>query len=598
MKTIIDVLEDRVSRNPQATDYNSLRDNQQLDSITYQQIVKRVHAIAYALQDRGAKKNERILIIVPPSFELIASIYACFAADTIAVPAYPPLNAETASRILTILKDADIKYVLTTNELANKMNFSKYVAPFVKITGKLGFKKIKAKEKIITATAKTSKLNVICVDEVPDDMSELFKPTLIKSDDIAYLQYTSGSTSHPKGVILTHKNLMANLAQIEVMFRFNKNDIMANWLPPYHDMGLLAGIFCPLFFNFKVISITPLQFLKKVQLLLEIITEHQATVTGGPDFFYKLFTTKISEENREKYNLSSLRLIYSGAEKVQASTWENFYRHFSCCGLKDNIFLPCYGLAESTLFVTGKYGSLDEISFHFNEHDLKHRKVSKSGQAHEMIKLVSVGKTSVGNAVPETQLLIVDPETGNQVLENEVGEICIKGDAVTSGYWNNKKANDNAFVTLPINGKDQQYLRTGDLGFLHNGELFITGRLKELIIIAGKNHYPNDIEIHVESAHEALKHARVAAFSNEVNQQEALIILIEVKSNLLKAPKEYYQEIVNAVRSAISKHHQLQVHEVVLAKSPAVPKTTSGKTKRLQCKEYYQQSMISVLFKG
>lgn len=585
MQNICDSLEERLATTPDLSSFNFIENDNSLTSVTYHQLFQKIATISNRLNEENIK-NERVLLLLPPNEDFIASLFACFMTGAIAIPAFPPLNEEMAKRILLIIKNANVKYVLANRDLVQAIKYSKYLSMLLKISSFLGIKANK-KEKIIHAASSVSYLNIICIDELEEYETTLIKRHSIKENDVAYLQYTSGSTSEPKGVMVTHKNIINNIMQIQKLFNVTDKMIYVNWLPLYHDMGLISEVFMPILAAMRCYLLTPLQFLKRPACLLENISKYKATGTGGPDFSLRLITSKI-HQLKEEIDLSSLEIFYIGSEKVNAISIAEFNKTFSKYGLKKDIFLPCYGLAECTLLVSGKQAAINELVYYFDKEKLKKHIVETSdANANDNISLVSAGTPS-----SFTQVKIICTKTGRELKDNEVGEICVASDSVTPGYWNNKELNQNLF----INFGDTRYLKTGDLGFLHQGELFIAGRLKELIIIAGKNHYPQDIERNIVGVHNELKLGKIVAFSTEKNFQEALIIAAEIKQDFLESMDA--NELINKIRQVVAKAHLLHVEEVLFTKPSSLPKTSSGKLKRIECKDLYEQSKLSILHKG
>ncbi|HIP72711.1 MAG TPA: non-ribosomal peptide synthetase, partial [Anaerolineae bacterium] len=402
---------------------------------------------------------------------------------------------------------------------------------------------------------------------------------------LAFLQYTSGSTGAPKGVMLQHRHLLANSAAIARAFGITSADSGVIWLPPYHDMGLIGGILQPIYCGSHCVLMSPLAFLQKPLRWLQTISDYQATVSGGPNFAYDLCVRKITPEERAELDLRSWRLAFSGAEPVRPQTIARFSETFAPSGFQNKSFFPCYGLAEATLLVAGKAGSGDPTICAAQKEALVQNKVILVTDGSDGQTLVSCGPS-----IPNQKIAVVNPETGTAVSENEIGEIWVQGECVAAGYWNQPDLTAHIFQAHLQDG-DGPFLRTGDLGFLHEGELFIAGRAKDLIIIRGRNLYPQDIELTVEAAHPALRPGCGAAFSIEADGEERLVVVQEVYTN---RPFEA-AELAQTIRQAVAQTHEVQVYAVVLAQPRSVPKTSSGKIQRSACRQMYLDGELPVV---
>jgi amino acid adenylation domain-containing protein len=423
------------------------------------------------------------------------------------------------------------------------------------------------------------------------DIERLAKEWLepdVKADTLAFLQYTSGSTATPKGVMVSHGNLLHNEELIRRVFRQTEDSIIVGWLPMYHDMGLIGNVIQPLFLGARCILFTPTMFLQQPYRWLEAISRYRATTSGGPNFAYDLCVERISAEERATLDLSSWTTAFNGAEPIRAETLARFADAFGPCGFRAEAFHPCYGLAEATLLVTGKLepalpsiGAVEAKALESN------RVIQSSPDVEGARLLVGCGNVEFGQ-----RIVVVNPESRVECMPDEVGEILVSGPSVAQGYWNQPEATEEIFHTRVANtGDDTQFLRTGDLGFIKDGELFITGRLKDLIIIRGRNHYPQDIERTVELSHIALRHGCGAAFSIEVSGEERLVVVQELKSHRASNANE----AITRIRAAISDEHELAVFVVVLIKTATIPKTSSGKVRRRACREEFLRGVLSVI---
>ena len=412
-----------------------------------------------------------------------------------------------------------------------------------------------------------------------DDWTEKWQPPEIGGNDIAFLQYTSGSTTTPRGVIVSHSNLFHNLAFIENGFRQSSESHAVIWLPPYHDMGLIGGILQPLYSGYPATLMPHMMFLQRPIRWLQAISHFHATTSGGPNFAYDLCIRKIKPEHREILDLSRWEVAFNGAEPVYQKTLDQFADYFAPCGFRSEAFLPCYGLAEATLMVAGGPKSRSPVIQNLMNSGLEKNKVIISPKRREDIRTL----VSCGQNVSEQNVRIVNVETLTPCPVDEVGEIWVSGPSVANGYWNNPLETEFTFGARLSNSQEGPFLRTGDLGFMLKGELYITGRLKNLIISEGKNHYSHDIERTVEESHPAIRPAGCAVFSINNAGSENIIVIAEVEHKfVVKA-----EEVIKAIRQAIATHHELHVYDIRLTNPGSIPKTSSGKIRHFLCKTIY-----------
>ncbi|MEM9768799.1 MAG: AMP-binding protein, partial [Cyanobacteria bacterium P01_D01_bin.71] len=405
-------------------------------------------------------------------------------------------------------------------------------------------------------------------------------------DDIALLQYTSGSTSQPRGVMVSHRNLMHNLALIHERFGHSHDSRGVIWLPPHHDMGLIGGVLQPLYGGFPVTLMSPTTFLRQPRRWLQAVSVFGGTTSGGPNFAYERCLQRITPEQRRGLDLSHWELAFTGAEPVQAKTLDQFAEAFADCGFRKAAFYPCYGLAEATLFVSGGTKFTEPTSCAVDRVALAQGRVVTS-PAETALPLVSCGQ-----AAADQSILIVDAQTHQPCDADQIGEIWLAGPSVAQGYWHQGEATQEIFEAQLADGSGP-FLRTGDLGFWRRGELFVTGRLKDLIIIRGQNHYPQDIEQTAAHSHEALRRQAGAAFSVEIAGKERLILVQEVQRTALRSLNT--KAVIEAIRAAVSRRHGLQIYGVVLLKPGSLPKTTSGKVQRHACKAQFQDGALAAV---
>ncbi|MEG3960560.1 AMP-binding protein, partial [Microcoleus sp. herbarium2] len=393
----------------------------------------------------------------------------------------------------------------------------------------------------------------------------------------------------PKGVMVSHGNLLHNEQMIQQAMQHTEKTIVVGWLPLFHDMGLIGNVLQPMYLGIPCILMSPLAFLQRPLRWLQAISRYKATTSGGPNFAYELCVSKITYEQREALDLSSWDVAFNGSEPVRAEMLDRFATAFEPCGFRREAFYPCYGMAETTLLVSGKLKAALPVLKTVQGNALEqHRVVSASGENDGVRTLVGCGQTLL-----EQQIVIAHPDTLIRCQPTEVGEIWVWGNSVAQGYWNRPEETQTTFRAYLVDTGEGPFLRTGDLGFLQEGELFVTGRLKDLIIIRGRNHYPQDIELTVEQSHPVLQLNRTAAFSVEVNGQERLVVAYELERTSRRNLD--VDEVVGAIRKAVSQQHDLEVYGVLLLKPGSIPKTSSGKIQRHACKAGFLAESLSVV---
>ena len=402
----------------------------------------------------------------------------------------------------------------------------------------------------------------------------------LSGDDVALLQYTSGATRLPRGVVVTHANLLENCAHIDRAFSFGDGDRVALWLPPFHDMGLIGSVFQPVASGVPAVLLAPATFLTDPMSWLRAISRHRATVAGGPDFAYDLLVRRTNPAQRASVDLSSWELAFNGAELVHAETMEAFSEAFAPAGFRREAFYPCYGLAEATLMVTGgrrldgavvreaDAAALDQGLF---------VPPSGDGRAKPVV--------GCGRPTPDSRVLVVDPDTATERAHGEVGEIWVSGSSVSAGYWNREAETTATFEATLAESNQGPFLRTGDLGFIADGELFVTGRIADLIAVGERVLYPTDIEAACTDAVPALRTGGAAAFTIEREGDEQVALVAEVREGT-----GAHGEVITAVRMALSQRFELDPAAIVLIEPRTLPRTTSGKVQRARCR--------SLLLKG
>ena len=563
--TLIELLRGRAQFQPNRLAYSFLLDGESDEvSITYAQLDRRARAIGAWLQSKEAS-GERVLLLYPPGLDYIAAFFGCLYAGATAVPAYPPRLNRPVPRIQAIVADAKPKMTLTTTAILSNI------------------------EKRFEHTPDLKALHWLNTDEIPPDLDLYWQFPGVTPDTLAFLQYTSGSTSQPKGVMLSHANLMHNLKVIRHGFQIGDQGRGVFWLPSYHDMGLIGGVLEPMYVAGPSQLMSPVSFLQRPFRWLQAITRFKGTISGAPNFAYDLCVEKITKDEIKTLDLSSWRLAFCGAEPVRPETLDRFAETFKSCGFRKQAFYPCYGLAEATLLVSGGEGSGEPVTFSLQRSALEQDRVvpALSEREQDALTMVSCGRTML-----DQQIIIVHPDTLNPCEPDEIGEIWVSGPSIAQGYWNNPIDTKQAFQAFIQDTGEGPYLRTGDMGFLRNGELFITGRLKDLIIIHGRNHYPQDIELTVEKSHPALQPSGGAAFSVPIEDEERLVIVQELTRQHRKANVD---QVAKAIRKAVAEDHDLQVYAILLVKPLSIPKTSSGKIKRHACKREFLENRLDVI---
>jgi acyl-CoA synthetase (AMP-forming)/AMP-acid ligase II len=559
-ETLIDLLHDRANSPTAQSGYSFLQD-EIVDRLTYATLHQRAMAIAATLQkSQPHPVGARALLLLPPGLDFIAAFFGCLYAGMIAVPAYPPRRNQKVERLEAILRDADAILALTTQELKTDLE--------------LGF----------AEHPELAKLHWIAIDTLSIQEAANWQKPDLNPNSLAFLQYTSGSTGSPKGVKISHGNLIHNSGLIQRSFGDTSNSSGVSWLPPYHDMGLIGGILQPLYVGAPMLLMSPMTFLQKPVRWLQAISKFRATTSGAPNFAFDLCLRKVTPEQRQTLDLSCWEVAFTGAEPVRAETLENFAQTFADCGFCHEAFHPCYGMAETTLIISGGQRLEPALVRSLNPTALEKNQV--------MIEPGGRSFVSCGQILPGQSVIIVDPTTLQRCQPAQVGEIWVSSPSVAQGYWNRDQETEHAFQ-VKLKESPETYFRTGDLGFLQDNELFITGRLKDVIIIRGQNHYPQDIELTVEQSHHSLRAGCGAAFTTEINAQEQLVIVQEVERTALKQLN--LEEIVGNISQAITAEHGLQVWAIALLKTGSIPKTSSGKIQRRACREKWLQDELVIV---
>ncbi|MFL6236994.1 MAG: amino acid adenylation domain-containing protein, partial [Thermoanaerobaculia bacterium] len=556
--TLTEALRLRATLTPDRRAYTFLADGEEeAEHLDYRELDERARAIAAALR-RTCAVGDRALLLYPPGLDFVAAFFGCLYAGVIAVPAYPPRSPRMLPRLQSILEDSSPAVAMSTS------------AASARVAGWL------AKE----GTA----LSWLATDEIPAAVAAEWRDPELPGEAIAFLQYTSGSTSIPKGVMVSHGNLAHNQRVIQAACGHSEDSVFVSWLPLYHDLGLIGNLLQATWVGAPCVLMSPVAFLQNPSRWPRAVSRYRGTTSGGPNFAYELCLRKVPAAEREQLDLSSWRIAFNGAEPVRASTLARFAEAFASSGLRREALYPCYGLAEATLMVSGGRRDQEHVARFYDAEGLSRNRAEPAADEESSRELVGSGRVLL-----DLRVAIVEPESGNPLQERWVGEIWVAGDSVARGYWNRPEESDRTFGAR-LAGDSATWLRTGDLGFLDRGELFITGRVKDLIILRGRNHYPQDIELTAERAHPALRAGSGAAFSVEVEGEERLVVVYEVDRHAGELA-----EIAEAVRRAVAEEHEALVHEVVLVAQGGVPKTTSGKIQRRGCRALYLGGELPVM---
>ncbi|XXY51336.1 cytochrome P450 [Sorangium sp. So ce269] len=559
IETFIDRLHRNASDHPSRALFNFTNDGDVDElSLSYGDVDRRARALGALLQDQH-RAGERALLLYPPGPELASALFGCLYAGVIAVPAYPPHPARLdreLPRLKALAQDAGPTLALTTSSLL----------PLI--------------EAASAQTLDPRATRWLATDTVELDLADHWKRPDASGDTVAVLQYTSGSTGSPRGVMLTHGNLMRNLEAMHVLYETTPETRLVAWVPLYHDMGLIGGLLGTSYIGATGTFMSPLSFLERPSRWLRAISRVRATHSAAPDFAYALCVRKISPEERSGLDLRSWSFTLNGAEPVRASTIDAFVAAFQECGFRREAFYPAYGLAECTVLASGGTRSAPPVLRAFEGEALARRRAepAPAGRADARV-LVGCGRPPEGH-----RIAIVDPETSTRCREGEIGEIWIAGPSVAAGYWGRPEETRRTFQARIAGTGEGPFLRTGDLGFIHDGELFIAGREKDLIVLRGLNHYPQDIEATVVECHRRIRPGCVAAFSVDEGGEERLVIVAEIDARGTpaqgRAREEALDEIAEATRAAVRARHAVDAHAVALIEAGRIPKTSSGKIQR------------------
>ncbi|GAB3958404.1 fatty acyl-AMP ligase [Actinoallomurus acanthiterrae] len=530
-------------------------------TLTWGQVHRRARAIAARLRE-VAEPGERVALLMPQSLEYLTTMIGALYARLIAVPLFSPDLPGHADRLIRAYGDADPSVAVTTTAALPQV------------------------ERFLDEQSAPRPKDVVLADAVAVSLAASWQGEELALDDVAYLQYTSGSTRAPAGVQITHRNITANALQAWTAYEARPGETVGvSWLPLFHDMGLILSLALPLVHGNHVVLTDPVAFVMQPLRWLELLSEHDDVVTAGPNFAYEYCASRVTEEEKARLRLGGVRVALNGAEPIRPSTVRGFADAFAEAGLCSEAQSPGYGLAEATVYVASK--TQGEPRFTAFDRAALTEGVARPGAD---AVLVSCG-TPTGQAVA-----IVDPASRAEVPDGRVGEIWVNGPNVSPGYWRNPEKTGEVFGAVledPAGGLPAEgWLRTGDLGVVHEGELYVTGRIKDLIIIDGRNHYPQDVEVSAQQAHEGIRRDHAAAFAVSGEDGERVVVVAERGRRGEGVPVE---DIARAVRRAVNTVHELRVDDFVLVEPGGVPRTSSGKIARTACRERYLAGTLPVV---
>jgi acyl-CoA synthetase (AMP-forming)/AMP-acid ligase II/cytochrome P450/acyl carrier protein len=558
-----EILAAHVSVKPDATAYTFLKDDTQAVSISYQELELKASRIAAKLP-KQREGGGSALLLFPPGLDFLKAFVGCALAGCPSVPLSIPRARQSLAGLEKIAIDCGAQIVLCTRAI-------------------FGILRIR-----IPQESFLDQLVWICVDELVDSEHDLFTPHPAHASSPVFLQYTSGSTGSPKGVVVSNENLLHNLRNIASLFCFTEGSKTVSWLPHFHDMGLIGAMLTSFYAGVPCIFLSPNDFIQKPYRWLKAISDYGGTLGGAPNFAYDLCVSKISTTEVESLDLRQWKLAWNGAETIRASTITAFSEHFRKAGFTKKAFAPCYGLAEATLMVTGSGPHTDNKILSIT------RSSYLNGESVELVAIPSEETqelVSCGKSFPDQSVRIADATSMDSLPDLMIGEIMVKGPSISKGYWNNTEASALVF-DMKLDG-EAGFLRTGDLGFLHEGEIFVVGRVKETMKLHGKTFYASDIELKACESSPYLKKNGAAAFSIQSGEGELLVLICEIRRDRLKLFDG--EEIRKAIAQAIFDEHHVTIHEIVLIRPTTLPMTSSGKIKRLKCRELYLQNSLEPL---
>jgi acyl-CoA synthetase (AMP-forming)/AMP-acid ligase II len=544
------------------------------DTLTYGELARRAQELSGRLRLVCAE-GDRVALLFPPGLEFVTALYGALFAGLVCVPLGTPYGARppgTPPKLRGILASAQPSALLTTSRMLPVITDWAATDPVLRCS------------------------RWLAVDEVDTRPAPEWRRPAAGPEAVCLVQYTSGSTAAPNGVRLTHGALLHNLRQIHDCYGVTPHSVGLSWLPHFHDMGLIGAVLAPVHSRVPVTLMSPLSFLRRPAYWLRAISERRATISMAPNFAYELCVRRVTPRQRATLDLSCWRTAGVGAEPVRVETLARFAETFAPCGFRPEAFLPCYGLAEATLLVSGRKPAALATTLRLRTADLERRRVvvatATGPPPPEEARPVAPTRVLVGSGTPGrgVEVVIVDPDTRQPCPADRVGEIWVAGPSVGLGYLGDADRSVETFGGYLAGTGRGPFLRTGDLGFLHRGELFPTGRIKDLIIVDGRNHYPHDIEGTVAAALPEHPPGACAAISVDIRSAERLVVLVEMAGTGRDGRSGTAADgtrVVQSIRAAVARQHDLQVYEVCLVRAGALPRTSSGKLRRHECRQMY-----------
>lgn len=558
--TLVDLLRSRAEQQPDQLAYVALRAGKPAGEFTYQALDQRARAIAAGLQAE-LTVGDRAVLVYPYSagIEFMAAFLGCLYAGIVAVPSHAPRNRYGLADLLARLSSAGAAALLTPAGLQSKL-----------------------KRQFAASVEPSGPLRWIVPEQFPDAAAAAWVPPELTAETLAFLQYTSGSSGQPKGVRVTHGGLLHNQRALQQAFGHSAQTIGAGWLPLFHDMGLIGNALQVLYLGTFCVLMSPIDFMQQPVLWLQAISRYRATTSGGPNFAYDMLCRQVPEHQLASLDLSCWKVAFSGAEPVRPETMEQFSAKFATCGFRREAFYPCYGMAEAVLFIAGGQKSQLPKAMTVNLTALSQNRVVEEADTSQGRTLISCG-----HAWLDGEIAIADPQTQTLLLPDRVGEIWYASAGLGAGYWQQREQTEQSFRAFleQAGEKVGPFLRTGDLGFLHQGELFITGRLHDVMVFWGINHYPQHIEQTVQACHPSFRQNGTAAFAASLYGQERLIIVQEIERrdrNQLRA-----SDVIEIVRRKVFQEHFVDVAALLLLKPGRLPRTPSGKIQRRTCQAQF-----------
>lgn len=536
------------------------------DKLTYSDLALRSGAASQTILEH-ARSGQRALLLFPTGAAFWEAFMGCLASGVMAVPLNIPNLNRGQDQLQEICQDCTPSVLMTDEKTAEVLRRRADQHPHL------------------------GRLPVITPDQWRAH-PRAFNHAQPPGDGVAFLQYTSGSTARPKGVQVSHGNLLANLEMIrdQMGIRMYDEGIGVTWLPHYHDMGLVGSYLTTLFTKNTTLCLQPEEFVLQPARWLQLMSEHRTPIGGGPDFAYRLCVEKIQDDQLEGIDLSAWRVAFVGAERIRPATLHNFAEKFSSRGFRSSAFFPCYGLGEATLLVTGGPRDSLPVVRQVSSSALTANRIEPPSDASDSIDLASCGQTFSGS-----RIAIVDSKNRQLLQDEKIGEVCVSGPSVTRGYFQRQNLNEQLFCDMLIDGQNEKLLLTGDLGFRSKSHLFITGRSKELIVVRGRNFYPEDIEQRICDSHPALLPDGAIAFSVELGGQESLVVAVELQRSAVRM--ESYEPVITAIRHSIVEVFAISPAEILLFRPATIPRTSSGKPRRMALRESYSSGAFECVYR-